>query len=205
MAIQFDNDGSPTNQARIPQNLLDPRQRVVHAYYESHREYEKEEFKFVIKAIESIVGTVQCSARYHTGSPMLPDGQADLSWGRHHDADGNALANVQDWVCRLICFGGQWPEAQPFVLPQDTRFPAFTRRVAFPVRLYNRSSGLPILVRGGQDGNNLAIAHNTAFAPYFCEDKWNSSSEFAEFLKRWLEPSALAQAVTAAQPPNGTA
>ena len=115
-----------------------------------------------------------------------PDGQADLSWGR--------IVNnkVQDWVCRLILFPSgrnAFPEAPSFNLPRESHFLSFTRRIAFPIRLYNRASWLPILIRGHSwDGNEpeRGIKEGTAFSPYFCDNNFSNEEEFAAFLKRWL-------------------
>lgn len=227
MAIQFNDDCSPTGHATIAADRLDPRQREVCTYYDSHRKYEKEEFKFVIKTVQALAPGVLCAAKYeHTGGPF--GGQrADLSWGKLGEPDENGDQKVSPWICRLICFGKnkggkQFPPGPSFDLPREEHFLSFLRRIAFPIQLYNRASGLPILIRGDgwyereRDGAlkkkkngslvpQVGIERGTSFSPYFCESDFSSEEQFAEFLKRWLYQDVLREAVAEAQPPNGAA
>jgi hypothetical protein len=205
MPVQFDADGSPT--AIIPGvTWPSPRQGALLQYYIALRPYEQAEFRFVIRTIRGLFPNAQCDAiAQHTGGPIAPGDQADLSWGRLTNEAGVPLQNVQDWVCRLIIFGdndGGFPTGPNFDLPKDSHFLSFTRRIAFPIRLYNRASRLPILIRG--DSWSAAepqrgIREGTAFSPYFCDGDFSSEKQFKKFLERWLDPKAL-KAVTAQQP-----
>lgn len=211
MPIEFDDDGSPA--AINPATpFLSPRQEALLQYYNALRPYEQTEFCFVIKTIRGLFPKAQCEAiALHTGGPIAPGDQADLSWGRLTNTARNSLQNVQNWVCRLIIFGdkdGGFPTRPKFDLPQDNHFLSFTRRIAFPIRLYNRASGLPILIRGDgwyereRDGSlkkkkngslvrQVGIERGTSFSPYFCESDFSSKDQFAEFLKRWLDQDVL--------------